>query len=235
MTSAAWPALLGLLVLVFPASRGVAQKDDKPFPDFTRLDPAELGVELVKPAKDPKTGFVVGGKNPTELIRKLTHINGLSIARLEKIMRPGASSSAGFLGPEESLLEVMAEDNRTVVEEMGLTHQELARHLHVLGAIGARRKEAEKGFRYHGRRFKVRVMFTRGLQPSPFDDDTKSGANAKLTNLDTGKELRFALLVPYMIDRYGFYEGKGTTYRVDPRQVVEVLDFLKPRGKKAKY
>jgi hypothetical protein len=32
-----------------------------------------------------------------------------------------------------------------------------------------------------------------------------------------------------MIERYGFYEGKGTMYRVDPRQILEVFDFLKPR------
>src|SRR5262249_35493691 len=39
-----------------------------------------------------------------------------------------------------------------------------------------------------------------------------------------------ALLVPYMIERYGFYEGKGTSYRVEPRQVVEVFDFLKTKA-----
>jgi hypothetical protein len=34
-----------------------------------------------------------------------------------------------------------------------------------------------------------------------------------------------------MIRRYGFYEGKGTPYRVDPRKVLEVLDFLSPPKK----
>ena len=31
-----------------------------------------------------------------------------------------------------------------------------------------------------------------------------------------------------MIERYGFYEGKGTPYRVDPAKVLEVFDFVKP-------
>jgi hypothetical protein len=31
-----------------------------------------------------------------------------------------------------------------------------------------------------------------------------------------------------MIERYGFYEGKGTPYRVEPGKVLEVLDFIKP-------
>jgi len=35
-----------------------------------------------------------------------------------------------------------------------------------------------------------------------------------------------------MIERYGFYEGKGTSYRVEPKQVVELFDFLKVKAKK---
>lgn len=34
-----------------------------------------------------------------------------------------------------------------------------------------------------------------------------------------------------MIEPYGFYEGQGTPYRVEPRAAVEVLDFLKKKGK----
>ena len=34
-----------------------------------------------------------------------------------------------------------------------------------------------------------------------------------------------------MIERYGFYEGTGTPYRVAPRDIMAVLDFLKPKDK----
>src|SRR5437764_5087538 len=107
-------------------------------------------------------------------------------------MRPGASSRAGFLWPKEKLLDVMAADNKYVVEELGLTHQELARHLHVLAAIGER-KEPDRPFVYHGRKFKVMVLATAGSQPSPFNDGTTSGSNAALVNLDSGKKLAYAL------------------------------------------
>ena len=40
-----------------------------------------------------------------------------------------------------------------------------------------------------------------------------------------------APLVPLMIERYGFYEGTGTPYRVDPQQILKVLDFLKSNSK----
>jgi hypothetical protein len=227
-----------VFLAVAAGSRCRPAADKAPPKDFKDLDLGELAVKPVAAKKDPKTGFLVGGKNPTTRVESLKQINGRTIAELEKQMRPGAEgeegSTKGFLGPRESLLAVLAADNRYVVEERGLTHQELARHLHTLGAIGfwqKRRKEPEKEFTYHGRRFKVTVWISKGYQFSPFRDGTKTDSEATVHNLSNGKKLHYSLLVPHMIERYGFYEGKGTPYRVDPRKALAVLDFLKKNGK----
>lgn len=207
--------------------------------DFTKADLKELGVKLVAAAKDKKTGFIVGGKNDTALIKSLTEIAGRKIAALEKDMRPGAPSEVGsrlgFLGKDEKLLDILAEDNEYVVGKLGLTHQELARHLHIVGAIAVKHGKANAkeayAFQYHGRRYQVTHTAARGFQLSPFYDDTKTNVNATLTNEKTGAKLTYSLLVAHMIERYGFYEGHGTPYRVDPRGVVAVFDFLVEKKK----
>jgi hypothetical protein len=222
-----------LLLAALPVA--VSSGREPPLEDFTNIKLADYGIQPVKPEKDPRTGFVVGGKNATTVIEGLTEINGKPIADLEKVMRPGASSRTGFLGKEEKLLEVLAADNRYVVDEAGLTHQELARHLHAMAAVWrwqVKNKQPEAEFLYHGRKFKVKGISSRGFQDSPFADATRSGSNVTIHNLSNGKKLECALLVPYMIERYGFYEGKGTSYRVDPRQIVAVLDFLKEKKRK---
>lgn len=202
-------------------------------PDYTDFDLESAGIKTVAPTKDPKTGFVVGGKNETKLIRQLTEINGRTIAELEADMRPGAKtevgSDAGFLGKDERLLEVLASDNKLVVDDFNLTHQQIARHLHALGAIASHLEAKGKPpeFRYHGRRYRVALQHSRGYQLSPFRDGTKHSSNATVTNLDTKASVSYALLVPFMIERYGFYEGQGTEYRVEPQAVVKVLDFLR--------
>jgi hypothetical protein len=207
---------------------------DEPLSDFTGTDPAALKVKPVAATKDPKTGFIVAGKNETALIKKLTEINGVKIADLEFDMRPGRLSRLGFLGKDEKLLDVLAADNRYIVEDKGLTHREIAKHLHILGALGLKLKAVGRKsmpFRYHGKRFQIEMLITRGFQESPFQDDTKSGSVATLDNLDNDKQVRYALLVPHMIERYGFYEGKGTPYRVEPQKILEVLDFLTAKKK----
>jgi hypothetical protein len=222
--------ILGLLVQIAPTLCGQSQGPR----DLKAVSLEELGIKPVLPQKDVKTGFVVGGKNATPLINGLKEINGRSIAELEQDMRPGAKSKVGsqkgFLGTDERLLNVLAEDNKYVVEELGLTHQELAKHLHVMGVLAF--KEKGGAILYHGRRFKATGIASCGYQFSPFYDGTKTNSQAVIQNLDTGKEIAYSLLVPHMIERYGFYEGKGTPYRVEPRQVMEVFDFLKEKIKK---
>lgn len=220
--------MLGLLLWAGWATPALPAQGGKP-KDFKDVAPQDLGVRPVPAQKDAKTGFVVGGKNPTALIKGLKEINGRAVADLEKDMRPGAQSEVGsakgFLGPDEKLLDVLAADNDYVTGELGLTHQELARHLHVLGALAF--KENGKEIVYHGLRLKVSGVAYRGYQLSPFRDGTKTNRDATVRNVETGKELAFSLLVPHLMERYGFYEGKGTPYRVEPRRVVEVFDFLK--------
>ncbi len=221
--------VLGVAVLAQPTAPEPA--------DYKDVAPAALGVTPVAERKDPATGFVVGGRNPTALVRGLRALNNRVVADLEADMRPGAKgeggSDKGFLGADESLTAVLAADNAYVVDELKLTHQELARHLRVLAAVGQRR-EAERRpagpFTYHGRRFTVAFEVSRGYQLSPFRDGTRTNAVATLTNVATGRRVVYSLLVPDMAERYGFWEGTGTPYRVPPRDVVAVLDFLGKAG-----
>jgi hypothetical protein len=222
--AAAALATLLAVFLVLPPARG-----QDPVEDYAKVDPETLGVKPVAPREDLATGFVVGGKNATALIGKLTEIAGQPVAELERAMRPGRLSTAGFLGKKERLLDVLAADNRYVVDELGLTHQQLARPLLVLGAVAARDALMEpKEVTYQGRRFKVQATRSKVSVSSPFDDGTETNTEATVENLDTAKKLTYSLLVPQMIERYGFYEGEGTRFRVDPRKIVEVFDFLAP-------
>ena len=110
--------------------------------DLSEVDPKYLPSPFVEPKKDPKTGFVVGGRNETAVIRTLTELNGRPIAELEADMRPdnpntaAHRSSAGFLTNDQRLLDVLAADNDYVLHTLGLTHQDLARPLKAAFAAG---------------------------------------------------------------------------------------------------
>ncbi|QQG40549.1 MAG: hypothetical protein HYV37_03200 [Candidatus Levyibacteriota bacterium] len=203
------------------------------------LTPEELGITPLPETEQPD-GFRIGGANSTDTIRRLTTINGQSIEELERRMRPalsmdrhsnlrptGGISMAGFLGPQERLLDVMAADN-DYVQSQGLTHQDLANQLRYAEELYFKLGVLE--FTYHGRRYGVSIKQWRGIQDSPFNDGTTTNSDIQITNLDTDTSLSASLLLPDMIERYGFYEGKGASYRLAPEQIIEVFDFLKEEG-----
>lgn len=183
------------------------------------ISPEEAGVTTFKPYTE-ESGFTVGGLNTTDILRGLSEINGVSLEELEARMRPNAMSMAGFLGPEESLIDILTVDNDFVLSR-GNTHQQLATPLKY--AIALYCKQMGDTFEYNGQSYKMDVTSWRGLQQSPFSDNTYASSDMRVTNTSNGSSIQFSFLLPEMIERYGFYEGKGTSYRLEPEDILEVF------------
>ncbi len=181
------------------------------------LTPQELGIRPYVQETE-RTGFIVGGVNSSDLIRRLPSINAMPIAQLEAGMRPDKLSMGGFLGRNESLLSVLAADNDFVLGK-GLTHQQLAEPLQFALAC------PDSHFTWRGTPMVAYFEEWRGSQSSPFNDGTQSNRDVVITNLDTGHSLSCACLLPDMIERYGFYEGRGTPYRLEPQDVISTFEL----------
>ena len=202
-----------------------------PAPDITK---ETFGVTPVAESKEP-SGFVIAGKNSTDSLAKLAEIHGRKIAALEFDMRPGALARAGFLGDKEKLLDVLVDDNRTVVDKLGRSHTELAMPLRILGTYAQEKATKEPiEFVYRGHRFQARAEIAKAHIESPFEDGLSTNVSVTLWNLDNGKSLTYSMMVPHLIERYGFYEGHGTSYRVEPSDIVEVLELSRQRRRAVK-
>ncbi len=191
--------------------------------------PGDLGVKSPKVRPEP-TGFKINGVNPTTLIREIGALNGQEIHSLEQRMKPGQMSSSGFLGPSEDLRTVLAEDNDLVLGA-GLTHQILAEPLKM--AVAMIYRDMGLKFEYLGEHYQIGTNNWMGYQHSPFVDDTKASVDFYLTHLESAAAIPphspdwekentifFSELLPDMIERYGFYEGIGTHYRLDPKKLL---------------
>jgi hypothetical protein len=96
--------------------------------------------------------------------------------------------------------------------------------MNILDRIGDRRFD---DFTYCGHHYRASYESYRGFQESLFNDNLQTDRDFTVTNLGTGKTLKFSPLVPYYIARYGFYEGK-TDYRIEPEAIIEVFQ-LRPK------
>ncbi len=202
------------------------------------LNDAELGQYIPPETYTTSEGFIVGGENDTSEIRQLKSINGEKIRTLEDRMRPAGSrdlepeqgrgrlSNAGFLGEDESLIDVVTEDNDTV-HGMGTTHRELAKFLTYFQRAEEYIKEqglkvenwGKLAYEKNGRTYIFIPHGWAGYQESPFNDRALTSHDYSITCIEDGSKIAYSGLLPHFIFNYGFYEGKGTGYRLDPKEI----------------
>jgi hypothetical protein len=136
-------------------------------------------------------------------------------------MHPGSLSAKGFLGDDtRNLADILAED-LAALEKLGVNHSIIADRMKyftasALSSLGSPVIIDEI--------YQVTVEDFKGTLPCPFNDPFHAGKqNTRVTNLVTGKSLYWSDLNIHMIETHGFYEGKGSFFRVEPVQVVEIL------------
>jgi hypothetical protein len=81
--------------------------------------------------------------------------------------------------------------------------------------------------------FTTQVIWRRGMLPSPFGDPKRLYHKlvATVVNTKLQKTITYTQLNVHMIRDHGFFEGKGSVYRLEPQEVVEVLEI--PQGASA--
>ncbi len=142
-------------------------------------------------------------------------------ARVLERMRPGVLSGEGFLGTDpRPLADILAADQRTV-ERLGTTHAAIADRL------GAVLEAARAGL---GREVEIgplRAAFTdaMGRIPSPWPGEgVFPKGEVTVTDTRTGRTVRYTPLSLHLVRAHGFYEGRGSRYRLEPDLVARMLD-----------
>ena len=74
-------------------------------------------------------------------------------------------------------------------------------------------------------RFDVRVDSVRGKLPSPFGGPGMyDKVNTTVVNKALGREITYTDLHIHFVKDHGFYEGKGSPYRLEPQDLIEILE-----------
>jgi len=143
--------------------------------------------------------------------------------RIQEKMRPGVITRDGFLGTDRrNLIDVLIEDEGTV-KRLDLDHQDITGRMIELRDAGLHGLGEFIRAEPH---FEIRVDSVRGKLPCPFGDPgIFPKTNTTVRNLRLDRELTYTDLNIHMIRAHGFYEGKGSPFRLNPRHLVEILEI----------
>ena len=142
--------------------------------------------------------------------------------KIQEQMRKGVITLDGFLGTDErKLVDIIASDD-TTVRQKKTTHQAIAERMKYLKSRGT------KGlgeFITVDDSFEVKVDSVRGLLPSPVGGPGMYGKiNTTVTNIRLGRTIVFTDLHIHFIEDHGFYEGHGSPFRLEPGDLIDILE-----------
>ncbi len=143
--------------------------------------------------------------------------------RIQERMRPGVITRDGFLGADRrKLIDILLEDEG-LVRRMDLTHRRIAERMIELRDAGMRGLGEFIEVRPH---YEVRVDSVRGKLPCPFGDPgVFPKTNVTVRNLASSREITYTDLHIHLIGSHGFYEGRGSQFRLDPKVLVQTLEI----------
>ena len=141
----------------------------------------------------------------------------------EQRMKPSASFRHGFLGREtRKLIQILNDDQKTV-KALGLTDELIAHKLRVL-TDKAKKGLGDPVVLYD--KYEVTAEAARGQIPCPWGHPgLYNKTHISLKKIPTGETLVWSDLAIHLIEAHGFYQGKGSPYRIDPQLVKEILEL----------
>lgn len=121
------------------------------------------------------------------------------------------------------LLEILNED-RGRVNALGLTHEIIADRLEDISMMA---KQALGDSITIENRYEVRAEEPRGRIPCPWKHSGGLFPKGQIVLNDprTGEHLVWTDLSIHLIRAHGFYQGKGSPYRLDPETLKRVLNL----------
>lgn len=150
-------------------------------------------------------------------MKQSPHLN-----RIRRNLAPGVITIQGFMGDDSrDLVQILDEDDANV-KRMGLTHEMIAAKMRELTEAG---KRGLGDFIEVPPCFSVRVDTVRGKLRCPFEDPGLiEKVNTTVRNLNFDEEITYTNMNTHCVEKHGFYQGKGSFFRIDPEKIARILE-----------
>jgi hypothetical protein len=141
--------------------------------------------------------------------------------KLEEILRSPAFSAEGFMGSDmRSLAEIIDADIADLAK-LNYTPQQIVQRMQ---QITDKAKEALGNWIKIDDTHNAMITEVKGRIPCPWPH---AGNFAKrvttVWDTSTGRKVHFSDLNIHLIAEHNFFEGRGSTFRIEPKEIVEML------------
>ena len=147
--------------------------------------------------------------------------NSPDMQKLEEILRSPAFSAAGFMGSDTRSLAEIIDADLADLARLNYTPHQIAERMQ---QIADKAKEALGNWIKIDETHIAKITEVKGRIPCPWPH---AGNFAKrvttLKDMKTNRQILFSDLNIHLIAEHSFFEGRGSSFRIEPRQIVEIL------------
>ncbi len=143
------------------------------------------------------------------------------IKKLEELLRTSRVVSGGFLGKDPRILEEILETDAAELAGLGFTTEEVAARMEEIThrartGLGTPVQMDEKR--------EVTADDNRGQMICPWPHAGQYDKTiTTVRRTDTGETLRWSELSRHFLQEHGFFQGRGSAFRLEPKALVRVI------------
>jgi len=136
--------------------------------------------------------------------------------------KPGKITKDGFLGDDTRHVHDIIKEDLLSLSRLGVAVEAIADRLQHFIEEGKKGLETKVDLG----NFTVQISWDRGLLPCPFGEPRRHHKIiATLFNKKLNKGIKYSQLNVHTIREHGFFEGKGSAFRLEPEELVEFLEL----------
>lgn len=134
--------------------------------------------------------------------------------------QPGGISKEGFLGEDNRHIHDIIAADQKILRKLGLNCKLIGDRLQFFIDEGKKGLESSVDLGD----FQSRILWQRGMLPCPFGEPgLHHKVIAEVTNIQNQDKIRFSQLSVHLIREHGFFEGKGSIFRLEPEILVQFI------------
>ncbi len=140
-------------------------------------------------------------------------------------MAPGVLSRDGFLGADTRELDEIIASDEAMLDSMGVTPNDLADRMQEV--FNNALKNLGRPVTIEGRLEAV-YRESMGRIPSPWPGEgVFQKGEVEVKNIQSGESIRFSPLAIHLIRKHSFFQGRGSVYRLEPKDLCKILGLVK--------
>lgn len=137
-------------------------------------------------------------------------------------MAPGVLSRDGFLGTDTRELDEIIASDGAVLDGMGVRPDDLADRMEEVFARAL--KNLGRPVVTIDGRLEAVYRESMGRIPSPWPGEgVFQKGEVEVKDIQSGESIRFSPLAIHLIRKHSFFQGRGSVYRLDPKELCKIL------------